>query len=178
MLAEKLPFDKPAVSASQRQGRLTALQRACQILHWPLCRSMMPGPLAAARVKFDLFCCSIRRLVMTVKLYHNPRCSKSRATLALLEQAGADFEVIEYLQTPLDKQALKKLIAKLGLGVRDILRSSEAEFKEAGVSLDSSEDDLLELIVRVPKLMQRPIVETDAAARIGRPPEQVLELLS
>lgn len=113
---------------------------------------------------------------MKPRIYHNPRCSKSRATLALLEEAGHDVEIVEYLKTPVDKRGLKRLLRKLGVGARDIVRRSEPEFKSAGIGDDASDDELLDLIVEHPGLMQRPIVETETQARIGRPPEQVLEL--
>ena len=114
---------------------------------------------------------------MKARIYHNPRCSKSRATLALLEARGIDLDVLEYLKTPPSKSQLKTLLTKLGLSARDIVRSAEEEFKASGVAIDASDDTLLDLIVTHPKILQRPIVETDKAARIGRPPEQVLELL-
>ena len=113
---------------------------------------------------------------MKTRIYHNPRCSKSRAALALLEEAGYDVEIVEYLKTPLDKPGLKRLLKKLGLRARDIVRRSEPEFKSAGPGDDATDDELLDLIVGHPQIMQRPIVETGAGARIGRPPEQVLEL--
>lgn len=114
---------------------------------------------------------------MNAKIYHNPRCSKSRATLALLEERGLDVEVIEYLKTPPSAAELEKLLGKLGLSARDIVRSNEPEFKSSGISLDAPAADLLALIGEHPKLLQRPIVEIGRRARIGRPPEAVLELV-
>ena len=115
---------------------------------------------------------------MKPRIYHNPRCSKSRATLALLRQRGIEPEIIEYLQTPPAAKDLKALLAKLGLEAREIVRTGEAEFKAAGVDLAAADEDtVLALIADHPKILQRPIVETERAARIGRPPEQVLELL-
>jgi len=114
---------------------------------------------------------------MKATIYHNSRCSKSRATLALLEGRRVDIEIIEYLKTPLSKTALQELLAKLQLKPRDLLRTSEAEFKAAGILQDASDDELLDLMVEHPKIMQRPIVEVGNRARLGRPPEQVLELL-
>ena len=114
---------------------------------------------------------------MKPRIYHNPRCSKSRATLALLEERGIDVDVIEYLRTPLDAAALNALLAKLSLAPRDIVRTGEDAFKQSGVDLASADDaTIVELIAEQPKIMQRPIVETDSAARLGRPPEQVLDL--
>lgn len=118
----------------------------------------------------------IRRLGTKTKIYHNPRCSKSRATLQLLEQRGIDVEVIEYLKTPPTKAELEKLLTKLDLEARDIVRTSEDDFKASGLSADADADALLELIASRPKVLQRPIVEHGRQARIGRPPERVLEL--
>lgn len=114
---------------------------------------------------------------MKARIYHNPRCSKSRATLALLAEHGVDVEVIEYLKTPPSAAELRKLLAKLGRPARDIVRGNEDEFKTSGVSMDAGEDRLLELVARHPKLLQRPIVVVGNKARIGRPPEAVLDLL-
>ena len=111
------------------------------------------------------------------RIYHNPRCSKSRATRALLESRGVDLQVIEYLQTPPDAAALSALLSKLGLPARDLLRRGEEQFRSANVDLaTATEAALIDLMATYPILIQRPIVETDEAARIGRPPEQVLEL--
>ena len=114
---------------------------------------------------------------MTVRIYHNPRCSKSRQTLALLEDRDVDVEVVNYLETPLSQAALRSLLNKLGLEARDIVRTNEAEFKESGLTLEASEGQLLELMTKHPKTMQRPIVEAGEHARLGRPPEQVLEII-
>jgi len=114
---------------------------------------------------------------MKPRIYHNPRCSKSRATLQLLEDRGVDVEVIEYLKTPLDAASLRALLAKLGMAARDIVRTGEDECKQSGLDLASADDAaVIALIAQHPKVMQRPIVETAADARIGRPPEQVLDL--
>lgn len=113
---------------------------------------------------------------MKSTIYHNPRCSKSRATLALLQERGADVEIIEYLKTPLATEAIRDLIAKLGLTAADVVRSGEPAFKDSGLSLDSGDAELIELMAREPIVMQRPIVVAGESARIGRPPENVLEL--
>jgi arsenate reductase len=111
-----------------------------------------------------------------VKIYHNPRCSKSRATLELLQSRGISPEIIEYLVTPPDAATLKRLLSKLGLEVRDIVRFNEQEFKDSGLDKSASNAELFELLLEHPKLIERPIVEFGERARIGRPPEQVLEL--
>ncbi len=116
---------------------------------------------------------------MKARIYHNPRCSKSRATLALLQSRGFDLDVVEYLETPPTAATLRSLVAKLGMPARDLVRKGEQAFKSADVNLTTaSEASLVELMTAHPVLIQRPIVETADAARIGRPPEQVLELFS
>lgn len=115
---------------------------------------------------------------MKAKIYHNPRCSKSRAALALLQARGVDIEIIDYLKTPPSKATLQALLAKLGIDAAALVRVSEPEYREAAPQgRTPSADELLDLIVRIPRLLQRPIVEVGSEARIGRPPERVLELL-
>ena len=115
---------------------------------------------------------------MKAKIYHNPRCSKSRTTLKLLQDRGIDVTVVEYLESPLSAAEIRELIAKLGLGAADLIRSGEPAFKESGLSLTSPADDLIGLMAREPIVMQRPIIVAGGGARIGRPPEQVLELIA
>lgn len=116
---------------------------------------------------------------MTVTIYHNPRCSKSRQTLELLESQGITPQVVKYLETPLDLQGLKDLYAQLGLSqVSDMMRTKEAEYKELGLNAqDATDEARFEAMVSHPKLMERPVVVANGKARIGRPPEQVLEIL-
>ena len=110
------------------------------------------------------------------RIYHNPRCSKSRATLALLEARGIEPEIIEYLSTPPSRAEIESLLKKLGCPLRDLIRFDEPEFAASGLSKDADDAALLDLLVEHPKLLQRPIVEHGRRARIGRPPERVLEL--
>ena len=115
---------------------------------------------------------------MKAKIYHNPRCSKSRAALALLEARRIDVEIIDYLKTPPSKATLQALLTKLGVDATALVRVSEPEYREAvPQGRTPSTDELLDLIVQRPRLLQRPIVEVGAEARIGRPPERVLEIL-
>ncbi len=114
---------------------------------------------------------------MVPKIYHNPRCSKSRATLQLLEERGVEPEIVEYLKTPPDAARLKALLAKLGMTAHELIRKNEKEWKESGLDASSSEDDLIALMTRYPILIERPIVEVADRARVGRPPESVLELV-
>ncbi|GAB4170702.1 MAG: arsenate reductase (glutaredoxin) [Wenzhouxiangellaceae bacterium] len=110
-------------------------------------------------------------------IYHNPRCSKSRATLALLEQHGHRPRVIRYLEEPPDPRTLTRLLRELGLRARDLVRTNETQWKALGLDPDQvGEQELVRLLCEHPVLSQRPIVEYCGKARIGRPPEAVLEL--
>ena len=112
---------------------------------------------------------------MRVIIYHNPKCSKSRQTLALLHKNGIEPEVIEYMSTPLNAAELKSVLSKLGLGPRDILRSKEA--KEEGIEQLLDGNDIIAAIATHPRAMQRPIVVKGNRAVIGRPPENVFNIL-
>jgi len=114
---------------------------------------------------------------MTVTIYHNPRCSKSRQTLALLEERGVEPKIVEYLKTPPDEKRLRSLLKKLGMRPIDLIRKGEAEWKQSGLDTSASDDELIALMVRHPILIERPIVEVGQRAKLGRPPEQVLELI-
>ncbi len=113
----------------------------------------------------------------TMVLLHNPRCSKSRATKALLEERGARFEERLYLEAPLDRGELDDLGARLGKPVREWLRGKEDAYAEAGLDADSSDDAVLDAMAEHPILMERPILIRGPKAVIGRPPEDVLALL-
>lgn len=115
---------------------------------------------------------------MSVTIYHNPRCSKSRQTLQLLEQQGQSVNVVEYLKTPPSAAELQDLLQKLALSPRQLLRNKEDEFKAEGLDNPALTDQqLIEVMVRVPKLIERPIVVSNGKAVIGRPPEAVLAIL-
>jgi arsenate reductase (glutaredoxin) len=111
-------------------------------------------------------------------IYHNPRCSKSRRTLELIKNQDIEPEVVLYLETPLDAQAIAGLLKKLGISARQLLRKGEQAYKEQNLA-DSSltEKQLIDAMVNFPKLIERPIVVVGDRAVIGRPPEQVLEIL-
>jgi len=113
-----------------------------------------------------------------IVIYHNSRCSKSRSALALVEQHGKPFEVINYLQTPPSAVALKTLLSQLGITARELLRTGEDEYRELGLA-DSSlnEEMLIATMAKHPRLIERPIVVANGKAVIGRPPEKVLEIL-
>ncbi|WP_437886968.1 arsenate reductase (glutaredoxin) [Phytobacter sp. V91] len=115
-----------------------------------------------------------------VQIYHNPRCSKSRETLNLLKSQGIEPEVVLYLDTPADAPTIKSLLHMLGMSsARELMRRKEDLYKS--LALDNaqlSESELIQAMVDNPKLMERPIVVAKGQARIGRPPEQVLEIVS
>jgi arsenate reductase len=115
---------------------------------------------------------------MSVTIYHNPRCSKSRQTLALLQDKGIEPEIIEYLSSPPDAGTLRAILGKLGLEPRELMRRKEAPYKDLGLADDGkSRDTLIQAMVDNPILIERPIVLSGGKAAIGRPPEQVLEIL-
>ncbi|MBQ4809996.1 arsenate reductase (glutaredoxin) [Pseudoalteromonas luteoviolacea] len=115
---------------------------------------------------------------MSVIIYHNPRCSKSRQTLALLEENAVQPEVVEYLKTPVDAATLDTLIAKLGFeSAHQLVRNKETIYKELGLSKESDEQTLRQAMIDNPKLIERPIVVNGDKAALGRPPESVLEII-
>ncbi len=113
-----------------------------------------------------------------VTIYHNPRCSKSRQALALLEEKGIEPECILYLKTPPTVETLRTLVQQFDGTVRDLLRTGEPIYKDLGLANpDLAEDDLLEAIAAHPRLLQRPIVVRGTQVVVGRPPERVLDIL-
>ncbi|MBU0902076.1 MAG: arsenate reductase (glutaredoxin) [Gammaproteobacteria bacterium] len=111
-------------------------------------------------------------------LYHNPRCSKSRSALQLLEERGLNPAIVRYLETPLSAAQLQDMLAKLGIPARQLLRSGEDEYKSLGLSDPNLTDaQLIEAMAAQPKLIERPILVVGEKAVIGRPPENILEIL-
>ena len=108
-------------------------------------------------------------------IYHNPRCSKSRQTLALITDNQQAHTVVEYLKTPLNKETILSLKQQLGVDLIAMMRSKESEFKEQNLA-DADDETLLDAMVNTPKLIERPIVSNGKKAIIGRPPENVLSL--
>lgn len=108
-------------------------------------------------------------------IYHNPRCSKSRQTLALIEENNQEVCIVEYLKTPLNEATIKSLLSLLNISVIDMMRTKEVEFKEQGL-VGANDEKLIAAMVNIPKLIERPIVTNDTKAVIGRPPENVLTL--
>jgi len=113
-----------------------------------------------------------------VIIYHNPRCSKSRQTLALLEEQGVQPDIRKYLDDAPSADELKLVLKQLGISARELLRTKEPEFKEQGLDDTAlSDEQIIKVMTEVPKLIERPIVIKGDKARIGRPPESVLDIL-
>ena len=112
------------------------------------------------------------------KIFHNPRCSKSRQALQILQDNNCDIEIINYLETDLNASLIKDVLHKLSLKPRDILRTSEQDYKDNNLKEDNfSDDDLIDYMIKHPKLIERPIIIKGHRAVLGRPPENVLELI-
>lgn len=115
---------------------------------------------------------------MPITIYHNPRCSKSRQTLSILENKGMEIDIIEYLKTPPDAATLKALLNKLGISAKDLVRKGEQEYQLAGLDKkEVTEDEIINAMIKYPKLIERPIVVNKDKAALGRPPENVLKIL-
>ena len=115
---------------------------------------------------------------MSVTIYHNPRCSKSRQTLQLLRDKGVEPDIVEYLKAPPSASEIKNILAMLKMAPRDLMRKKEAPYSERGLADESlSETALIEAMRAAPVLIERPIVVSGGKAALGRPPENVLTLL-
>ena len=114
---------------------------------------------------------------MSLTIYHNPRCSKSRATLALLTERGLTPEIIEYLNTPPSVAELARILGMLGKRPEELMRKGEDEYKEHFRGQELSDTEAIEMMVRYPKVIERPIVVNGERAAVGRPPEAVLDIL-
>lgn len=114
---------------------------------------------------------------MKTRIYHNPRCSKSRETLALLKEANEDIEIIEYLNEIPSKSELKTILTQLGIKPEQLLRKAEPVFKEHFKGKTLTDEEWINAMVTYPKLIERPIVIKDGKAALGRPPSQVLDIL-
>ena len=113
-----------------------------------------------------------------IQIWHNPRCSKSREALKLLEEAGIEPEVVKYLDVPHTKEEIKNLIKMVGLkSARELMRTTEVVYKELGLKNVEDEEQLIDAMVEHPRLIERPIVIKDGKAVIGRPPQKVIELV-
>ncbi|MEX0997771.1 MAG: arsenate reductase (glutaredoxin) [Flavobacteriaceae bacterium] len=112
-----------------------------------------------------------------MKIYHNPRCRKSREGLQILEDSKKEFEVVLYLENPPSEKELKSIISKLGFSPIELVRKTEADWKENFKGKDLSDDEIIKAMVSYPKLIERPIVIKGDQAVVGRPPERIKELL-
>ena len=116
---------------------------------------------------------------MSITIYHNPKCSKSRQTLKLLQEQGINPVTIEYLKNPPTVEKLKEILSLLGVSPRDLMRKKEDEYKELDLANSKlSDEDLIGFMVKNPILIERPIVLANGKAAMGRPPEQVLNILN
>ena len=131
----------------------------------------MSSPKIAAIYTLDV-------LFMSVTIYHNPRCSKSRETLNLLQSKNIEPSVVEYLKTPLSHEQISTLVSQLGFNsARDLMRTKEEQYKALNLKDENSESVLIDAMVENPKLIERPIVVNNNKAALGRPPENVLIVL-
>ena len=112
-----------------------------------------------------------------ITIWHNPRCSKSREALALLEQNGVESEVVKYLEDAPTKKQIQEVLKMLGISARELMRTKESIYKELGLKDVEDEQKLIEAMAEHPKLIERPVVIKDGKAIIGRPPQKVLEIL-
>ena len=113
----------------------------------------------------------------TVTIWHNPRCSKSRQALSLLEENGVSAEVVKYLDTNPSADEIKTLLSKLGIEPRELMRTKEAIYKELALKEVTDNEKLIEAMAEHPKLIERPVVIVGDKAVIGRPPEKVIDLI-
>jgi len=135
------------------------------------------GPWSRRKVALTWY--SVNKLEdfpVSITFYHNPRCSKSRAALSLLEKKQLDIEIIEYLKTPPNSSTLHEILEKLGGSAAQLVRASEKEYQTLNLA-QADQDRLIEAIVEHPNLMQRPIIVSKKRAVVGRPPEQALTIL-
>ena len=137
----------------------------------------LDGPRSRRKVALTWYSVNkIEDYPVSITLYHNPRCSKSRAVLSLLRERGLDIQIIEYLKTPPDSSTLQEILEKLGGTAAQLVRTSEKEYQTLNLA-QADKYRLIDAIVEHPNLMQRPIIVSKDRAVIGRPPEQALTIL-
>ena len=112
-----------------------------------------------------------------IKIWHNPRCSKSRNAVTLLEEKGMDPEIVKYLDTPPSREEIVAMLKMLGISARELMRTKESIYKELNLKEVADEEKLIDALAENPKLIERPIVIKDGKAAIGRPIEKIVELL-
>jgi len=113
-----------------------------------------------------------------IKIWHNPRCSKSRNAVALLEEEGIEAEIVKYLETPPTKEEIVEVLEMLGISARELMRTKETLYKELGLKDIHEEERLIDAMVEHPKLIERPVVIKDGKAAIGRPIENIIALIN
>lgn len=114
----------------------------------------------------------------SITIWHNPRCSKSRQGVTLLEENGTEAAVVKYLDTPPSADEIREVLKKLGIPARELMRTKEDEYRELGLNAVDDEEKLIEAMATHPKLIERPVVIMGEKAVIGRPPEKILELVN
>ena len=115
---------------------------------------------------------------MEFTIYHNPQWGKSRRSLELLKENSIEFEIVEYLKTPLTMQNLKSVSLKLGLSPKDFTRKNDSKYKELNLDrFNGTDEEMIEIIIKHPRILERPIITSKEKAVIGRPPENILKLL-
>ena len=128
--------------------------------------------------KYLRMCLLVMPRNATVTIYQNPRCSKSRETLKILESQGIEPEIVDYLKDPPTEETLRTLVRLLGIAPRELVRHNEPEFRQAGLDNPSCSDNvIIRALARFPKLIERPIVVNGSKATLGRPPENVIKIL-
>ena len=116
-------------------------------------------------------------MTQSATIFHNPRCSKSRKTLALLDERGSETRIVEYITTPLTGEQITDILTKLGMEAHGLLRTKEDAYQQCRLSKDSTHEEIVDAICAHPILMERPIGSVAERAAIGRPPENILEIL-
>ena len=114
---------------------------------------------------------------MSITIYHNPRWGKSRASVRILEEKKLDYRAVEYLKEPLTSDDLKKILEILSLSPVDIIRTSEQDYRDNNIEHIKSDEELIDAILRYPKILQRPIILNGNRGVIGRPPEKILSII-
>ena len=154
---------------------LSLLLCAPNLIRTPFRSVLTPPRRRGIQVTYKLY---QTELLMTATIYHNPRCSKSRATLALLEENGVTPEIVAYLETPPSKAELSTILDRLGMQPRELIRKKEEPYKALNLADESLDRDaLIDAMIEHPILIERPVVVKDGKYALGRPPENVLRIL-
>lgn len=147
----------------------------CDILTFHLTNTKIAYSKIKIEERINYYLC---RSILEMKIYHNPRCSKSRCAVDWLKENNIDFEVVEYLKNPLSKEELQQILTQLNIPASALLRKSEEVYNQYIKNETLSEDEILDLMVKFPKLIERPIVVGDTFAVIARPLEKLIEKIN